>query len=114
MFVYPVGLAVSTTTLDLLTEALRRHRAATGVIWRRLCARDQALLVLAYLPDNPTYSALAAGFKIGVATVFRYIREACTVLARMAPTLDEALTIARTKAYLVLDGTCLLYTSRCV
>lgn len=105
MLVYPVGLPVSTTALDLLTDALARHRAATGVIWRRLSAREQALLVLAYLHDNPTYQALAAGFKIGVATVFRYVREACTVLAAMAPTLDEALSQARRKAYLVLDGT---------
>ncbi|WP_116115608.1 transposase family protein [Austwickia chelonae] len=105
MLVYPVGLAMSTTTLDLLTNALHRHRAAAKVIWRRLSARDQALLVLAYLHDNPTYTALAAGFRIGVATVFRYIREACQVLAAIAPPLDQALVVAQAKAYLVLDDT---------
>lgn len=84
---------------------MRDHRASTGVIWRRLSAHDQALLVLVYLHDNPTYSALAAGFKIVVATAFRYIREACAVLAAMAPTLDQSLQRARAKAYLVLDGT---------
>ncbi|WP_395577501.1 transposase family protein, partial [Streptomyces sp. BK79] len=50
---------------------------------------------------------LATGFGIGVATVYRYIREAVDVLAALAPTLAEAMDIARTKAFVILDGTLL-------
>ena len=65
MLVYPVRTA---GVHDLLTDALARHRAATGVVWRRLSSRDQALLVLAYLHETRPTQPLAAGFKIGVAT----------------------------------------------
>jgi hypothetical protein len=39
--------------------------------------------------------------------VYRYIREAVDVLAALAPTLAEAMDIARTKAFVILDGTLL-------
>lgn len=104
MLVYPVGLPVSTTAHDVLTRALAEHRLRLGT-WRKLSPARQALLVLAHLHDNVTYTALAAGFGVGVATVYRYVVEACQVLAAMAPTLDEALQVARSKAYVVLDGT---------
>lgn len=48
-----------------------------------------------------------AGFGIGIATVYRYIREAVEVLAALAPTLAEAMRVARTKAFVILDGTLL-------
>src|SRR4029079_8594545 len=54
-----------------------------------------------------TYSDLAGGFGIGTTTVFRYIREALDVLAALAPTLAEALKVARRKAFVILDGTLL-------
>ncbi|MGY3205745.1 hypothetical protein ACVW19_006260 [Streptomyces sp. TE5632] len=61
------------------------------------------------LPQPPAGGApnaqLAAGFGIGIATVCRYIREAIEVPAAHAPTLDEAMVTARTKAYVILDGT---------
>lgn len=104
MLFYRVGLAVSTAVHDMLTTALAQDRARRGV-WRKLTPARQALLVLAHLHDNVTYTALARGFGIGVATVYRYVVEACEVLAAMAPTLDDALGEARSKAYLVLDGT---------
>lgn len=53
------------------------------------------------------HAQLAAGFGIGIATVYRYIREAIEVLAAQVPTLDEAIATARTKAYVILDGTVL-------
>ncbi|SCD34240.1 Helix-turn-helix of DDE superfamily endonuclease [Streptomyces sp. PpalLS-921] len=54
-----------------------------------------------------TYARLAAGFRVGIATVYRYIREAVDLLAALAPTLEQAMTAARKKAYVILDGTVL-------
>lgn len=67
----------------------------------------QALLVLAHLRRGDTYAQLAAGFGIGIATIYRYIREAIEVLAALAPTLTEAMKTIRTKAFVILDGTLL-------
>ena len=105
MLVYPSGLDVSTRHLTLLTTALRGRRARIGTRWRKLAAERQALLVLAWLRKNETYTALAGGFGIGVATVSRYVREALEVLAALAPTLAQALEVARRKVFVVLDGT---------
>jgi hypothetical protein len=69
--------------------------------------RRQALLVLAHLRCGDTYAQLAAGFGIGIATVYRYVSEGVDVLAALAPTLDEAMMTARTKAFVILDGTLL-------
>ncbi len=105
MLVYPAGLDVSSHDLGMLTRVLRAHRVRIGTPWRALSAREQALLVLAYLRKNETYHALAAGFGIGVATVHRYIHEALDLLAVRAPTLAQAVAKAGRKAYTVLDGT---------
>ena len=67
----------------------------------------QALLVLAHLRKGETYTALAGGFGVGTTTVFRYVREGVDVLAAVAPTLDQALDVARRKAFVILDGTLL-------
>jgi hypothetical protein len=64
-------------------------------------------LVLAHLRKGETYTALAGGFGTGTTTVFRYVREGVDVLAAVAPTLDQALDIARRKAFVILDGTLL-------
>jgi len=39
--------------------------------------------------------------------VYRYIREAVDVLAPLAPTLEQAVSTAATKAFVILDGTLL-------
>ena len=78
-----------------------------GSRWRRLPPGRQALLVLAHLRKGETYTALAGGFGVGTTTVFRYVREGIDVLAAVAPTLDQALDIARRKAFVILDGTLL-------
>ena len=39
--------------------------------------------------------------------MFRYIREALDVLAALAPTLEQAIDVARRKAFVILDGTLL-------
>lgn len=75
--------------------------------WRRLTADRQALLARAHLRCGHTYAQLAAGFGIGLATVYRYIAEAVEILAALAPTLQQALTVAANKAFVILDGTLL-------
>jgi hypothetical protein len=62
---------------------------------------------VAYLRKRETYADLAGGFAVGTTTVFRYIREALDQLAAMAPTLAQAIEVARGKAYVILDGTLL-------
>jgi hypothetical protein len=45
------------------------------------------------------------GFGVGVATVYRYIREALDLLAAHAPSLDQAVRRATRLAWALLDGT---------
>ncbi|MFE3527065.1 transposase family protein [Streptomyces sp. NPDC059161] len=107
MLVYPSSIDLSSRTLRFLTAGLRARRQEIGTRWRRLSVGRQALLVLAHLRCGDTYAQLAAGFRIGIATVYRYIREAVDVLAAIAPTLAEAMSTMRTKAFVILDGTLL-------
>ncbi len=107
MLVYPSSMPVSNRALQVLADALRHRRTAMGSRWRRLPPGRQALLVLAHLRKGETYTALAGGFGVGTTTVFRYIREGIDVLAAVAPTLDQALDVARRKAFVILDGTLL-------
>ena len=107
MLSYPSGMSVSTRALITLSDVLRCHRRERATRWRKLSAGRQALLVVAYLRKGETYADLACGFRIGTSTVYRYIREAIGLLAAMAPTLAEAIAVARRKAYVILDGTLL-------
>jgi hypothetical protein len=52
------------------------------------------LLVLAHLRLGHTYAQLAAGFEVGVSTVYRYITEAVGLLAVRAPDLATAVAAA--------------------
>ena len=104
---YPSGMSVSTRALRLLAEALRRRRGDLRTRWRRLDAGRQALLVMAYLRKGETYADLACGFAVGVSTVYRYVREGIGLLAALAPTLEQAIDVARGKAYVILDGSLL-------
>jgi hypothetical protein len=107
VLVYPAGIDLSSSTLRRVTQLLARHRRAIGSRWRRLAPGRQALLVLAHLRRGDTYAQLAAGFRIGIATVYRYVRETVDLLAALAPTLTDAVEAARVKAYVILDGTLL-------
>ncbi|MFL9683473.1 transposase family protein [Streptomyces sp. KL110A] len=107
MLVYPSSIDLSSRALRYLAGQLTSRRQEIGTRWRRLTPGRQALLALAHLRCGDTYAQLAAGFGIGVATVYRYIREAVEVLAALAPTLAEAMETIRAKAFVILDGTLL-------
>ncbi|MFE3907800.1 transposase family protein [Streptomyces sp. NPDC059153] len=107
MLVYPSALDLPTRHLRFLADRLAAHRAACGTRWRGLSAGRQALLVLAHLRLGHTYAQLAAGFEVGVSTVYRYITEAVGLLAVRAPNLATAVTAASAKAFVILDGTLL-------
>jgi hypothetical protein len=107
VLVYPSSIDLSSRSLRFLTGQLTSRRREIGTRWRRLPAGRQALLALARLRCGDTYAQLAAGFGIGIATVYRYIREAVDVLAALAPTLAEAMKTIREKAFVILDGTLL-------
>jgi hypothetical protein len=85
---YPGTIPLSTRSLNHLSGVLKRHRESIGSRWRRLSPAGQALLTLAWLRNGDTYTRLAAGFGIGVATVYRYLREACGLLAQLALSLE--------------------------
>ncbi|CAO5191599.1 DDE endonuclease [Frankia sp. AiPs1] len=106
MLTYPGRIALPESTLDFLTEQLKARRDRLGT-WRKLPAREQALLVLAHLRNGDTYERLADGFGIGVATVYRYVHEAVDLLADLARSLTAALwALAWTwNNFAVLDGT---------
>jgi hypothetical protein len=91
----------------MLADALRQRRTMLRTKWRRLEPGRQALLVVAHLREGETYADLARGFAVGTTTVYRYLREGLDVLAAMAPTLSQAIDVARRKAFVTLDGTLL-------
>ncbi|MGY4386715.1 hypothetical protein ACVWXB_000014 [Streptomyces sp. TE12347] len=97
MLVYPSSIDLSSSTLRHLTRHLTARRRELSTRWRQLPVGRQALLALAHLPCGDTYAQFAAGFGIGIATVYRYIREAIEVLCVLAPSLDEVMETARTK-----------------
>jgi hypothetical protein len=102
---YPAAIPLSTRTLNRLAELLRQRRSARRSRWRRLNPGRQALLVLAHLRNGDTYTRLAAGFAIGTATAWRYVREAIDLLAALAEDLQTAMKRISQLAYAVLDGT---------
>ncbi len=107
MLSYPSTIALSTTTLGHVTQVVRTYRRAIGSRWRKLAPHRQALLVLAHLRNGDTYARLAAGFGVGIATAYRYVRETVDLLAAQAPSLTAALwRLAWThNNYAILDGT---------
>ena len=104
---YPSSMTVSNRCLITLSDAFRQRRNSLRTRWRRLAPGQQALLVVAHLRKGETYRDLAEGFEIGTSTVYRYLREGLELLAAMAPTLEEAIAVARRKAFVILDGTLL-------
>ncbi|MEU1932376.1 transposase family protein [[Kitasatospora] papulosa] len=107
MLVYPSAIDPSSAHLRHLTGHLTVRRRKIGTRWRRVTPGRQALLVLAHLQCGDTYAQLATAFGIGIATVYRYVREAIEVLAALAPSLAEAMRTASRLAFVILDGTLL-------
>lgn len=97
MLVYPSAIDLSSAPLRFLAGQLAERRRQVGTRWRRLPPSRQALLVLARLRCGDTYTRLAASLGIGVATVYRYIREAVDPLAALVPTLQQALNTRQTR-----------------
>ncbi len=107
MLFYRAALPLSRQTLAYLTGVIRSHRRKIGSCWRKLAPGRQALLVLAHLRKGETFTELAAGFGLGLATAWRYVTEAVRLLAARAPKLGRALAAARKAghAFVVIDGT---------
>ncbi|MFE0120327.1 transposase family protein [[Kitasatospora] papulosa] len=80
-----------------LSSLLAGRRCRIGSRWRRLTCGRQALIVLACLRCGDTYARLAAGFRVGITTVYRFIREAIDLLAVLPPMLERAVTTVRKK-----------------
>ena len=107
MLFYRAALPLSRQTLTFVSGIIRRHRASIGSPWRALNSGQQALLVLVYLRKGETFAEVAAGFRVGTSTAWRYVNETVALLAARAPRLRQAARDARKKghAYVVLDGT---------
>src|SRR5437763_5478450 len=105
LLTYVASIPLSTRTLVYLSDLIRARRNQVGSRWRRLDPGRQALLVLARRRNGDTYARLAGGFGIGVATVYRYVREALDLLAAQAPSLTQVLAGCVRLWYVILDGT---------
>jgi Helix-turn-helix of DDE superfamily endonuclease len=102
---YPASIPLSTRSLNHLAGLIRAHRDQRRSRWRRLDPGRQALLALAHLRNGDTLTRLACGFEVGVATAWRYVREAIDLLAATAHDLDAAMARIALLAYAILDGT---------
>ncbi|RKR92194.1 DDE superfamily endonuclease [Micromonospora pisi] len=105
MLSYPSSIALSNRTLNHLTGLIRTHRHQHRSHWRRLNPGQQALLALAHLRNGDPFTRLGAGFGVGTATAWRYVREAITLLTAAADDLTAAMARIRRLAYSILDGT---------
>ena len=105
MLSYPATIPLSSRTLNHLADRIRQHRNERRSRWRRLTPGRQALLALAHLRNGDTYTRLAAGFEVGVATAWRYVQEAIALLTAAADDLAAAMERIRRLAYAILDGT---------
>jgi len=107
MLFYRAALPLSRKTLTFVAGIIRRHRASTGSLWRKLNPGQQALLVLAYLRKGETFAELAASFEVGTSTAWRYVNEVVALLAARAPKLRRAVRDAKKAghAYVIVDGT---------
>ena len=105
MLTYPATISLSTRTLNRLADRIRGHCQQRKSRWRRLEPGRQALLALAHLRNGDTYTRLATGFEIGIATTWRYVQEAIGLLSKAADDLDTAMQRIRHLAYAILDGT---------
>ena len=64
----PAALPLSGQTPEYTAGIIGRHRRQTGSPSRKLTAKRQALLVLAHLRKDETFTEPAAGSGVGTAT----------------------------------------------
>ena len=102
---YLATILLASRTLNHLAERIRGRRQQRKSRWRRLNPGRQVLLALAHLRNDDTYSRPAAGFESGVATAWRCVQEAITLLSAAADDLDTAMQRIRLLAYAILYGT---------
>lgn len=105
MLTYVASIPLSTRSLTRLTTLINAHRRELGGRWRALPAHEQALMSLAHLRNGDTLARLAAGFGVGLTTVWRYLREAIDLLTAEAADVAAAAHRAARLAYAILDGT---------
>ncbi len=94
----PHALVEWATVLIVTSEGDRRCK---------LPPHQRALVALVHQRRHDALAQLAAGFRIGIATVYRCIHEAVDALAAPAPDPAEAMQTAQAKAFVILDGTLL-------
>ncbi|NVI86340.1 transposase family protein [Actinomadura sp. BRA 177] len=113
MLFYRAGLDLSRSTLNYVAGLIRRRRKAIGSTWRLLNPGQQALLVLAYLRKDETFTEISTGFGVSPTTAWRYVEETVMLLSARSPKLAKALRKASRDGltHLVLDGT-LIHTDR--
>ena len=99
-----------------VSDLLKKHRAELGTRngTRALTCWQQAKFLLAWFRDKPDLRRLGQGFGISQSTAYRYKDEGIEVLAREAPSLEQALEKAAGQGlpYVILDGT-LVSSDRC-
>lgn len=63
--------------------------------------------MLVHLYKAEPFAQVAAGFEVGTATAWRYVRETTVLLAEQAPTLEQGLRRTRRRGwgYVIVDGT---------
>lgn len=109
--VYQARLPLSTRTMQLVTRAIRTHRRQVKSRWRKLPDLQTAVIVLAVLRHDQRPADLAATYQVSHHSVRRWVKQAVTTLAAMAPRLDRVLATAghhhTEHPVLLLDGTCL-------
>ena len=81
MLFYRATVDVSPSTLNYTAEVIRRHCKMIGPVWRLLNPGRQALLVLVRLHKDETFAQLTAGFRILIATAWRYVQEVMRLLS---------------------------------
>jgi hypothetical protein len=102
VFPYPAACDVDEDLLELVTMVLASSEGDRAC---KLRPYDRARCALVYLRKHDTLEQIAAGFRIGVATAWRYVNDTIELLGRFAPSLTEALTGHHGDGYLLLDGT---------
>jgi hypothetical protein len=91
----PSSIPLSTRSLNHLAGPARAHSHQRRSHWRKPGPGRQALLALADLRNGDTVNRLAAGFGVGAATAWRYVREAITLLASTTDDLTTAMARIR-------------------